>query len=188
MPSTFPYAFTKRYTLYQELGRGGFAEVYLARDEEQNSDVALKLLSQQATGNAAWVARFACEFKLAARLDHPNIVRAYEQGEEAGRQFIVMQLVRGSDLRKRIQKTGPVSVPEALQFAAHIASALDYAHDQGVVHRDVQSANILLDETGKAMLSDFGLVRATQDSFSFTLDSANTKLGTVEYFSPEKQK
>lgn len=186
MPDTYPLPLGP-YTLFREIGRGGFATVYLARDEQKQRDVALKVLDPKLAGDPEFLKRFEQEFKLAARLDHPHIVKAFDYGEANGQFYIAMTLVRGFDLRTRIRETGALSVSQALHYAKQIADALDYAHAQGIIHRDVKSANILLNEDGNALLSDFGLMRAVEKSSYMTAYSRSQEfVGTAEYISPEQ--
>ena len=185
MTATYPIPFGP-YTLYQEIGQGGFATVYLARDEAQERDVALKILDPRLARDAQVLARFQREFQQTQRLDHPNIVKALDFGEVAGRYYLAMALVRGFDLRARL-KSGPLAVTVALRIARQLADALDYAHAHGVIHRDVKSANVLLDADDHALLSDFGLMQAVEGStFMTTYTTSSGFLGTAEYLSPEQ--
>lgn len=182
----FPQPFGN-YTLFREIGRGGFATVYLARDEAHDSDVALKVLDPRLASDPSFLARFRQEFALISRLDHPHIVKALDFGEFDGRHYIAMTLVRGFDLRTRLRDSGPLAVPLALQIAAQVGEALDYAHAQGIVHRDVKAANVLLNEDGRALLGDFGLMHAAEGSAFMTgLTQSADFLGTAEYLSPEQ--
>jgi eukaryotic-like serine/threonine-protein kinase len=176
-----------KYQIVEEIGRGGFATVYLARDEEAARDVALKILDPQLARDPLVVQRFQHEFQLAQRLDHPHIVKALDFGEVDSRLYLAMALVRGFDLRVRLKKSGPLAVDAALNIARQIAGALDYAHQQGILHRDIKSANVLLDADGRALLSDFGLMQAVDGStFMTTYTTSSGFLGTAEYLSPEQ--
>ncbi|MCL5952603.1 MAG: SUMF1/EgtB/PvdO family nonheme iron enzyme [Chloroflexi bacterium] len=186
MVNQFPFSLGP-YTLFRELGRGGFATVYLGRDEKNQRDVAVKALDPKLADDPTFITRFQQEFKLTSKLDHPNIVRSLDYGEAQGRFYIAMTLVRGFDLRTRLHDSGALAVPMVLRIAAQVAGALDYAHAQGVVHRDVKSANILLDEDGRAYLSDFGLMRGIEGSaYMSTISQSQSFIGTAEYLSPEQ--
>jgi formylglycine-generating enzyme required for sulfatase activity len=186
MTISYPCPFGK-YVLFRELGRGGFATVYLAHDEANARDVALKVLDSQLARDEVFRQRFEQEFHLAARLEHPHIVPVYELGEADGLLYLAMQLIPGYDLRARLRESGALAAPTAVQIAAEIAAALDHAHAHGMVHRDVKAANILLDAEGNAWLSDFGLVRAAEGTIAgATLTGTAGVLGTPEYLSPEQ--
>ena len=186
MTQSFPAPFGP-YTLFRELGRGGFATVYLARDEARERDVALKVLDPRLGGDPSFRRRFEREFELTAKLDHPHIVKAFDLSEIDDRLCIAMALVAGSDLRMRIRDAGALPVPVALRIAGEVASALDYAHEKGIVHRDVKSANVLLDAGGRSFLTDFGLMRAVEGaSFMTAYTQSDDFLGTAEYLSPEQ--
>ena len=143
-----------------ELGRGGMGVVYLAEQEALGRRVALKVISPTLAGDVGFRARFERESRLAASIDHPNVVPVYSAGESGGLLYIVMRYVRGVDLRKVLDKDGAVDSAKAVQIVADVAAALDAAHESDLVHRDVKPANILLTRTSegdRAYLSDFGL-------------------------------
>ena len=173
-----------RYALRGELGRGGMGVVYLAFDPALGREVALKLLlgGQLATSTAR--KRFLREAQAAARLRHPGLVEVYDLGEHNGQVFFTMRRVVGPSLARRL-KLGPLPAAEAAQIAATLARALEHAHEQGLVHRDVKPANILLEDGAHPVLTDFGLVKESAENASvLTLDAQ--VLGTPGYMAPEQ--
>ncbi len=174
-----------RYTLLSEIGHGGFATVYHAHDEEEDRDVALKILAPRLGGDPLFVQRFDQEFTTAASFNHPHLVRVYDHGEINARRYIAMQLVRGPNLRERLRGTGALVPALALQYASQIGEALDALHARQVIHGDVKAANILLDQDGTALLGDLGLQRAGEATTSMTATSRDFG-GTAEYLSPEQ--
>ncbi len=173
-----------RFAILREIGRGGMAVVYEARQTNLDRIVALKILAPDLTGDASYIARFHQEARSAARLEHPHIVPIYEEGEIDGHHYIAMKYIRGGTLKELIEREGKLSVPHAATILAQMGSALDYAHRQGVIHRDIKPSNILLSEDGWAYLSDFGLARGTGGAPGLTM--AGTVMGTPEYMSPEQ--
>src|SRR6476660_2097701 len=188
LPDTFSElrnALADRYRLERELGRGGMATVYLAHDLKHKREVALKVLDAE-VGTTVRFARFQREIDLVAGLVHPHIVPVFDSGDAVGRLWYVMPYVRGESLRARLEREGPLPVPDALRIAREVAEALDYAHRQGVVHRDVKPENILLVE-GQALLADFGIARATAGAVTdHTRTATGLILGTPAYMSPEQ--
>jgi serine/threonine protein kinase len=176
-----------KYEILEELGRGGFAVVYKARDVELDRTVALKVLRPALGDDPDFVARFKQEARAAARLHHPNIVTLYDAIQINGQLIIAMQYVEGRTLRDEGQVQGALPLDRALTILEQVANALDYAHLHGVVHRDVKPANILLEETEQgvhATLLDFGLAKAMEASTALT--SQGTLLGSPEYMAPEQ--
>src|SRR5919202_1940719 len=157
-----PGAVLAGYRIEARLGRGGVSVVYLAEDLRLKRRVALKLLDPRLAEDAAFRDRFVEESELAASLDHPHIVPIYEAGEADGRLFISMRYVEGTDLGRLIARDGPLALDRAVELLRGIADALDAAHEQGLVHRDVKPANILVSTTGRRehpYLADFGLTK-----------------------------
>ncbi|HKS69259.1 MAG TPA: serine/threonine-protein kinase, partial [Ktedonobacterales bacterium] len=148
------------YSLIALLGTGGMAEVYRARDLRLPREVAVKVLPASLSGDLSYVTRFRSEARRVGTLRHPNIVPVYEFGEQEGLLYLVMPLAPES-LRDRMLRRGPAALPiaDALAVAIQVASALEAAHAQGIVHRDVKPENILLDRDGHALLTDFGIAR-----------------------------
>jgi eukaryotic-like serine/threonine-protein kinase len=172
-----------KYTLAQLLGRGGFGEVHVGVPKA-GPRVAIKLLDATLTRDEDAVARFKREAETVQRLDHPNIVRLLEVGASRNRHFIAMELVHGGSLKALMNRTSDRDHARKLLAAlADAARGLAYAHDQGIVHRDVKPANILLTRSGRAKVADFGLARAS-DQPSMTTDGK--VLGTASYMSPEQ--
>lgn len=178
------------YKVERELGRGGMAVVYRARDLRLGRTVALKLLAPEYTRNDAFRCRFAQESRVAAAIDHPNIVPVFEAGEFDGVLYIAMCYVAGQDLRALIDGEGPLAVPVAVRIAAQVASALDAAHARDLVHRDVKPGNVLIakvvdsDHAEHVYLTDFGLAKKSLSLTGFT--TVGEFVGTLDYVAPER--
>jgi len=170
-----------KYTLKAVLGSGGYGEVHLGVPRTGRK-VAVKLLSPAASRDADTVARFKREADTARRLAHPSIVRIVEVGSSRGRHYITMELVRGGSLRGLLRREDAPPA-QVLGVLAEVATALAYAHTQGVVHRDVKPENVLLTRAGRAKVADFGLARAVDQS---SLTTEGRILGTAVYMSPEQ--
>ena len=153
-----PPALDDRYIMERELGSGGMAVVYLARDRKVDREVALKVLRPE-LGAVLGGERFLAEIKISAKLDHPHILTLIDSGEADGFLYYVLPYVRGESLRDKITRAHQLSLDEAMSITRQVASALDYAHRQGLVHRDIKPENILIQE-GEAMLADFGIALA----------------------------
>jgi serine/threonine-protein kinase len=175
--------FSNRYAIQREIAQGGMAEVYLAHDQLLNRPVALKALFPEYAREPSFVERFRREAQAAANLNHPNIVSIYDWGQEDGTYFIVMEYVEGQSLRELIRAEGPIEPGQAAEITAEIASALGFAHRNGVVHRDVKPGNVLLTQTGTVKVTDFGIARA---GASDGLTQTGSVMGTATYFSPEQ--
>jgi streptogramin lyase len=165
------------------IARGGMGVVYRATHLALDRPVALKVIARHLADDPAFRERFLTESRLAARLDHPSVVPVYDAREEAGELFVAMRLIEGGDLKRRIAAEGPLPPAEAVELLGQVADALDAAHTAGIVHRDVKPHNILLDGSGRAYLSDFGLAKALGESGVL---SGASIAGTVEYMSPEQ--
>jgi serine/threonine protein kinase len=170
-----------KYTLRTVLGQGGYGEVHLGVPRA-GPRVAIKILNATAARDADTVARFKREADTARRLEHPSIVRILDVGSSRGRHYILMELVRGGSLRALL-KRGNAPPSKVLAVLAEVATALAYAHAQGVVHRDVKPENVLLTRAGRAKVADFGLARAVDQS---SLTTEGRILGTAVYMSPEQ--
>lgn len=173
-----------RYEIFGEIGQGGFATVYRARDTELDRWVALKELKPILLQDTGWVQRFRREARAIARLDHPRIVTVYDVAEIAQRLFIVMRLVDGPSLEELIVRQGLLSWPEAVEIISALAEGLDYAHSHGVLHRDLKPANILIDPGRGPQLTDFGLAKLTGEH-SLSLSASGSVVGTPHYIAPE---
>ena len=189
MPDTLPSRLG-RYVLQSELGRGGFAVVYRARDTNLEMDVALKVLKPAWLDDAKAVHRFLREARQVAPLTHPHIVRIFDVGQEEGRLFIAMELIKGRSLQQLVADEGPLPWAQTLMLLGQAAEALDFAHRHGLVHRDIKPANLILDETRPVdsphvMLTDFGLVRGAENASLATGLTSGAILGTPEYIAPE---
>ena len=171
-----------KYTLGELLGQGGYGDVYVG-EAKDGPDVAVKVLAANNARDADAVTRFKREADTAARLDHPNIVRVLDVGSSRNRHYLVMELIRGGSLRRLLNRGG--APDKVLSILTDVARALAFAHDNGVVHRDVKPENVLLTRSRKAKVADFGLARA-MDQTSLTTDGR--LLGTARYMSPEQAK
>ena len=177
-------ALSQSYSIDRELGRGGMATVYLAQDSKHDRVVALKVLHPDLAASLG-PDRFLREIKLAARLNHPHILPLFDSGSADGMLYYVMPYVEGESLRERLDRDGKLPIDEAIRFAQGIASALDYAHRQGIVHRDVKPENVMLYE-GMPMVMDFGIAKAVSAAGSETLTQTGMMIGTPAYVSPEQ--
>ncbi|MFH8801903.1 serine/threonine-protein kinase [Streptomyces sp. NPDC017936] len=178
------------YRIEHEIGRGGMAVVYRARDLRLDRTVALKLLAPELARNDTFRRRFTHESRVAAAIDHPHIVPVFEAGETDGVLYIAMRYVPGSDLRHLLDGRGPLPLPTAVRIAAQVASALDAAHEHGLVHRDVKPGNVLVargtdtDHPEHVYLTDFGLTKKSLSLTGFT--RVGQFVGTLDYVAPEQ--
>src|SRR5438094_5264144 len=173
-----------RYAVDREIGRGGMATVYLARDMRHNRKVALKVLNPE-LGAVLGVDRFLAEIQVTANLQHPNLLPLFDSGEADGLLFYVMPYVEGESLRARLDREKQLPVDEAIRLATAVASALDYAHRHGVIHRDLKPENILLHE-GHPLVADFGIALAVTNAGGDRVTQTGLSLGTPQYMSPEQ--
>jgi serine/threonine-protein kinase len=167
-----------RYRLSERIDEGGAGEVWQARDERLDRDVAIKILG--ANADEAFRERFADEARRAASVLHPNVVTVFDEGRDGADAFMVMELVRGRTLRDVLADRGPLRPHEAARLVAQIAAALDAAHEAGVIHCDVKPANVIVDQQGTAKLTDFGIARAARGPREHEL------IGTARYIAPER--
>ena len=174
-----------RYEIISQTGVGGMATVYTARDNVLNRKVAIKVLKDEFTTDEEFVKRFNSESQAAASLSHPNIVSIYDVGNEDGIYYIVMELVRGKTLKQIITEEGALPWKWSVNIAMQIASALETAHKNNIVHRDIKPHNIIITEDGVAKVTDFGIAKAVSNS---TITAFGTTIGSVHYFSPEQAK
>ena len=176
-------AFDGRYQVESEIGRGGNARIFLARDPD-GRQVALKILHPELLVSVA-ADRFLREIKLASQLSHPHIARLLDSGERDWLVYYVMDFVDGQTLRERLDSSRQLSIAETLRIASDLLDALDHAHQQGIIHRDVKPANVVLSARG-AILLDFGIARAVVASGSDQLTRSGIAVGTSTYMSPEQ--
>jgi serine/threonine-protein kinase len=177
-------ALSDRYRLVRELGQGGMATVHLAEDLKHGRKVAIKVLHPELSA-VLGSARFLAEIKVTANLQHPHILGLIDSGEADGLLYYVMPYVAGESLRARLVRDGQLPVDEALRLAREVASALDYAHRQGVVHRDIKPENTLLQD-GAALVADFGIALAVEEAGGHRMTQTGMSLGTPAYMSPEQ--
>ncbi len=176
---------SNRYEIIEEIGVGGMAYVYKARCRLLNRNVAVKVLKPEYAKDDTFVKRFKTEAQSAASLTHPNIVSVYDVGEENGINYIVMELLESRSLKDYIEEKGALSTEETLKISMQIASALEAAHKEHIIHRDIKPQNIVLNRNMVAKVTDFGIAKATT---STTITNFGTTMGSVHYFSPEHAK
>ena len=181
-----PTVFNGRYELLRHIARGGMADVYLARDELLNREVALKVLFPEFANDPNFVERFRREAQAAANLNHPNIVGIYDWGQERGTYYIVMEHVAGRTMADVVRSSGPVPAQRAAQIATDVVAALSTAHQAGLVHRDVKLGNILISDNGDVKVADFGIATALAGRTDAGLTQHGSVMGTATYFSPEQ--
>ncbi|MFZ4720973.1 MAG: Stk1 family PASTA domain-containing Ser/Thr kinase [Ilumatobacteraceae bacterium] len=175
-----------RYELQQRIGRGGMADVFLARDLLLDRPVAIKVLFPEFAVDPNFVERFRREAQSAANLNHPNIVGVYDWGKYANTYFMAMEYVQGRTLADILKANGSVTSQQAAEIAGEVAAALGFAHRNGVVHRDIKPANILIGANGQVKVADFGIARAMNAPTESSLTQAGSVMGTATYFSPEQ--
>jgi serine/threonine-protein kinase len=171
-----------RYRILGKIGGGGMANVYLAEDSTLGRRVAIKMLHRRFVQDAKFVERFRREAKAAAGLNHPNIVSVYDWGQVGTENYIVMEYVQGETLKDLIRRRGRLPAGEAVQITLELLAAVGAAHENGVIHRDVKSQNILLDKEGRAKVADFGIAQAGDPAMT----EAGSILGTAQYLAPEQ--
>jgi serine/threonine-protein kinase len=174
----------ERYELEELVGTGGMSSVYRARDRLLERYVALKVLHPHYAEDEEYVERFRREARSVAQLSHPHIVTVIDRGEDGGQQFIVFEYVDGENLKQLVERAGPLPIRRAVQLALEIADALAFAHEHGLVHRDVKPQNVLLTPDGDAKVTDFGIARSLDVEHGLT--QTGTVLGTSNYLSPEQ--
>ena len=174
------------YELQALLGAGGMGQVYRARDPRLEREVAVKVLSSALAQEPGYLERFRREARAVAKLNHPNIVPVYDFGEQGDLTYLVMPLISGGTLREYLAHRSILPLSEAVSIATQVAGALQYAHERGLVHRDVKPANILMNDDGRALLSDFGIVRVVRkEDAAATLTHMGAFVGSPEYAAPE---
>ena len=177
-------ALSDRYVVEREIGRGGMATVYLARDLRHDRRVALKVLNPE-LGAVLGAERFLSEIRVTANLQHPNLLPLFDSGEADGLLFYVMPFIEGESLRVRLDRERQLPVEDALRIALAIAGALHSAHRHGVIHRDLKPENILLHD-GQPIVADFGIALAVSNAGGGRITQTGLSLGTPQYMSPEQ--
>ncbi|MGE5354024.1 MAG: protein kinase domain-containing protein [Acidobacteriota bacterium] len=177
-------ALASKYKIVYQLGHGGMSVLYRATEVNTERDVALKVLPLHLSEEREYVGRFHREAAALSKLNHPNIIKIYEEGVENGVHFMSMEFLEGRDLHKLLMARGPISVNETARIIAPIAKALDYAHKNTLVHRDVKSSNIFITKEGRPVLTDFGIAHITTNENQLTV--VGTVIGTPEFMSPEQ--
>ena len=183
MPSVVGEVVADRYELEELVGTGGMSSVFKARDRLLERSVALKILHEHYLADPDYVERFRREARAVAQLAHPNIVTVIDRGEQDGRQYIVFEYVDGENLKQAVNREGAMPVRDAVELALQVARALGYAHERGIVHRDVKPQNVLLNEDGRAQVTDFGIARSVDVE---GVTQTGTVLGTSDYIAPEQ--
>ena len=171
-----------RYRVISRLGSGGMADVYLAQDQLLGRDVAVKVLHHHFAEDQEFVERFRREASSAAALSHPNIVGIFDRGEWNGTYYIAMEYVAGRTLKAIVREQGALDPAAAIEIVVQILRAARFAHRRGVIHRDLKPHNVILDEEGRARVTDFGIARAGASDMTLT----GSIMGTAQYLSPEQ--
>ncbi|HEY7817524.1 MAG TPA: protein kinase, partial [Vicinamibacteria bacterium] len=180
-PSTI---FGNRYEILELVGEGGMGQVYKVLDRELDRVIALKTIRAEKESDPETVQRFKREISLARKITHKNVVRIHDLGEAEGIKYLTMEYVEGRSLKQEIRNRGRIAVSEALPIARQVLSALQEAHSQGVIHRDLKPQNVMLDENGTPLLMDFGIARSSSDTGGMT--GTGVMIGTPDYMSPEQ--
>ena len=180
---TIRAAITDRYEIIRKLGAGGMATVYLAREMALDREVAVKVLPRSFLRDSDFIERFKNEARVAANLEHPHIVRIYQISEEKDLCYFVMSFIPGGSIGDEIKKHGTIEIDDLIQWGIDVCSALGYAHDHGVIHRDLKPDNIMLDKSRRAVVMDFGIARAAVGT---RLTQTGAVIGTPQYMSPEQ--
>ena len=175
-----------KYKILEKVGAGGMAVVYKGEHIYLKRPVAIKVLPPDLAKNKVFVERFFKEAETASRLDHPNIVKILDFGDEDGLLYLVMQYVEGETLERILHARGKLSLQEALSIALQILPALGYAHEKGIVHRDIKPGNIIVDSQGKAYLLDFGIAAMLEEEEGKAEGKGRIAVGTPEYMAPEQ--
>ncbi|MBY0491822.1 MAG: serine/threonine-protein kinase [Gemmatimonadaceae bacterium] len=184
LPEALRAALADRYELLRELGQGGMATVYLARDVRHAREVAIKVLHPELAA-VLGAERFLSEIRTTASLQHPHILPLFDSGEAAGQLFYVMPFVDGETLRSRLEREKQLPIADAVLLAREVADALQYAHDRGIIHRDIKPENILL-QGGHALVADFGIALAVTNAGGARMTQTGLSLGTPQYMAPEQ--
>jgi serine/threonine-protein kinase len=175
-----------RYEMQQRIGRGGMADVYLARDILLDRLVAIKVLFPEFATDPAFVERFRREAQSAGNLNHPNIVSVYDWGRSNNTYFMAMEYVPGRTLAEALADVGQINATKAAEVGIEVAAALSFAHRNNVVHRDIKPGNILIGSNGQLKVADFGIARALGSAADSNLTQVGAVMGTAAYLSPEQ--
>ncbi len=178
--------FASRYEILAPLGRGGMGAVFKALDRDLDEVVALKVLRSDVAGTPEMERRFRSEIKLARRVSHRNVCRLHDYGEAQGLRYVCMAYVEGVDLKRILEARGALPPDQAFDVCAQVADGLQAIHDEGIVHRDLKSANIMLDARGVARLMDFGIAKSVEGGLTHGATATGVIVGTPEYMSPEQ--
>src|SRR5579871_455192 len=173
-----------RYDLEEVVGSGGMSTVFCAHDTQLDRRVAIKILHERFSDDDEYVSRFRYEARAVAQLAHPNIVTVMDRGEDAGHQYIVFEFVEGENLKELIVRSGALPLQRAVEIAVAVADGLSFAHERGLVHRDVKPQNVLLSTNGSVKVTDFGIARSLEVDRGVT--QTGTVVGTGEYLAPEQ--
>ena len=173
----------ERYRVIRSIGSGGMANVYLGYDLILDREVAVKVLRFDFLDDETAIRRFRREALAASELVHPNIVGIYDVGQEDNRQYLIMEYVKGTDLKKYIKANYPLPLEQVITIMQQVLSAIGLAHEHRIIHRDLKPQNILMDEDGNVKIADFGIAIALSET---SLTQTNTLLGSVHYLSPEQ--
>lgn len=184
LPEQLRRALSDQYVLDREIGRGGMATVYLARDTRHQRHVALKVLDPE-LGAVLGAERFLSEIRVTANLQHPNLLPLFDSGQADGLLYYVMPFVEGESLRARLDREKQLPIDDAVRIATAVANALDYAHSHGIIHRDLKPENILL-QHGQPVVADFGIALAVSNAGGTRVTQTGLSLGTPQYMSPEQ--
>jgi len=176
-------ALANKYEIIEEIGRGGMASVYKAKQKSLNRTVALKVIHQNLIHDKEFLERFHREAQVSAALNHRNLVTIYDEGADKGVHYMAMEYLDGDDLHRLIRNRGKLKIEETIKIITAISEALDFAHNKGLIHRDVKSSNIIVTREGRAVLTDFGIAHAATGT---KLTQTGTVFGTPEYMSPEQ--
>src|SRR5829696_10459142 len=183
MPELLPDTIVDgRYRIVRRLGAGGMAEVYCADDSQLARQVALKLLYRRFAEDAEFVERFRREASAAAGLQHPNVVQVFDRGQWDGTYYIAMELLEGRNLKQVVREHGALEPALAVDLVLQILKAARFAHRRGVIHRDIKPHNVIVDDEGRAKVTDFGIARAGASDMTET----GSIMGTAQYLSPEQ--
>ena len=175
--------FAERYEVLKELSKGGMGEVYRVKDKTLDEEMALKVLKPEIAAHKDMIERFKNELKLSRKIAHRHICKMYDLNEEEETPFITMEYVQGEDLKHSIRKKGKLKEKDAVAIAKQVCEGLAEAHSLGVVHRDLKSQNIMIDEKGNAKVMDFGIARSIEAA---GLTQTGVMIGTPDYMSPEQ--